>query len=485
MAYTSDRSGEGNLDIWLKQVSGGEPIRLTRDSADDHQPCFSPDGSEIVFRSEREGGGLYRIPTLGGGDERLLAALGRNPRFSPDGSRVVYWLGSAAGQRELQGVGGGMGSRLFVVASTGGTPQEIRTEFARVASPIWSPDGTHVLFTGTPVGPADQFPASWTTDWWVIPVDGGTAVKTGAFDVLARQDIAVRWPSLTPVPSQWVDDTIFFCAKLAGSINLWQATISSETHKVTRAAQRLTSGAGIEIQPALAKGGTVVFSSLLRNEDIWSLPLDTKRGKVTGALQQLTSEIAQDTMPSVSTDGSTVAFVSDRSGNSEIWVRTEATHGERRLTLTTSPKAHPELSSDGTLVAYHTGPNRQGLQVMLTVGGIPNTVCQDCGWAWDWSPDNRYLIVKTPKDAKAFFLLDVLNGNRTPLLNHSTYLLYQANFSPDGRWIALEAAFPGSRLFIVPVHRKEPVSETQWIALGDGSSWDDKPRWSPDGGLLY
>src|SRR5262249_30082987 len=84
VAYGSDRGGR-DLDIWVQQVSGGEPLRLTRHEADDHEPAFSPDGTKIAFRSERRGGGIYLVPSLGG-EARLVVQHGRDPRFSPDGN---------------------------------------------------------------------------------------------------------------------------------------------------------------------------------------------------------------------------------------------------------------------------------------------------------------------------------------------------------------------------------------------------------------
>jgi hypothetical protein len=98
LAYASDRSGEGNLDIWVRQLPEGPPLRLTRHAADDVEPAFSADGSRIAFRSSRRGGGIYVIPTLGG-DERLLAAGGFSPRFSPDGHWIAYGVAERGGGR--------------------------------------------------------------------------------------------------------------------------------------------------------------------------------------------------------------------------------------------------------------------------------------------------------------------------------------------------------------------------------------------------
>ena len=92
LAYSSDRGGSTNLDIWVQQIPGGEPIQRTHDEADDHQATFSPDGSQIAFRSERGGGGIYITAALGG-NERLLAEDGRHPQFSPDGQWIAYSVG--------------------------------------------------------------------------------------------------------------------------------------------------------------------------------------------------------------------------------------------------------------------------------------------------------------------------------------------------------------------------------------------------------
>src|SRR5262249_45171259 len=66
VAYASDRAGDAGMDIWIQQLAAGaQPIRLTRNQADDLEPSFSADGNRIVFRSGRNGGGIYVMPALG------------------------------------------------------------------------------------------------------------------------------------------------------------------------------------------------------------------------------------------------------------------------------------------------------------------------------------------------------------------------------------------------------------------------------------
>jgi len=94
VAYSSDRGLSGEQDLYVRQVAGGQPVRLTSDGAGNTTPDFSPDGAKIIFRSNRQGGGIYEVPALGG-EARLVVAGGFNPKYSPDGSQIAYWVGAA------------------------------------------------------------------------------------------------------------------------------------------------------------------------------------------------------------------------------------------------------------------------------------------------------------------------------------------------------------------------------------------------------
>jgi Tol biopolymer transport system component len=88
-------------------------------------------------------------------------------------------------------------------------------------------------------------------------------------------------------------------------------------------------------------------------------------------------------------------------------------------------------------------------------------------------------------------MMNVRSGERTTLITHSQYNLYQSNFSPDDRWVAFLAYVQSQRaqLFIAPVRLNSAPAEqgipSDWIPATSGEFRDDKPRWSPDGKILY
>ena len=108
-AYSSERSPAGGRDLYIRHVGGGEPIRLTFDGADNTTPDFSPDGTRLVFRSSREGGGIYQMPSFGG-EIRLVARNGGHPKFSPDGTQVAFWIGAESVAVTIPGSGAALGN---------------------------------------------------------------------------------------------------------------------------------------------------------------------------------------------------------------------------------------------------------------------------------------------------------------------------------------------------------------------------------------
>jgi Tol biopolymer transport system component len=177
VAYSSDRAGEGNLDIWVQPLTeGARPIRLTKDPSDDLDPSFSPDGGQIAFHSRRGDGGIYLVPSLGG-DERLLVRGGYYPRFSPDGQ----WIAYSTSNDDLRE------SRVFIVPAAGGSPRRVGEDIVLALEPVWSPDGKSLLIIGE-----DAVGDRGNRNYWLAPVAGGKSQKTGIAALLTQNKLSPR-----------------------------------------------------------------------------------------------------------------------------------------------------------------------------------------------------------------------------------------------------------------------------------------------------
>ena len=469
MAYSSDRSGEGHLDIWA-QYQGGPPVRITRDTkVDQDYPALAPDGSAIAYRSEAEGGAIYINAALGG-NERLLVKGGQNPRYSPDGKFIAYWTGEW-GHFVLPN------GKIFIVPATGGVPRQLRPEFADARYPIWMPDGHHIMFQGFRPGEGSSEEAS---DWWVTDLDGTELVKTGAFDYLRKQDLRLYFS-----PPCLLKDQIIFSASKGNSTNIWRMAFNPGDYKAAGDPQPVTFGAALEAAPWVLPDGEVAFTSAVASLNIWSLPLNPATGAAAGKPKQVTTTAALDTRPSLSADGKLMAFARRIGDLRNVWVRNLETGSE--VNLTSSAEASPLISPDGSKIAYSLWQNNQNpIYVVDLDGGSPHRVCEDCGNAVSWSPDGAKILYLAGHP-EAIYVLDVANGSKSLFLSKPSFQLDQAQISPNGRAVAFVARMSAdqSQIVVAPLQNGVAVPPNEWITVVASPGWNDKPRWSADGRFIY
>jgi serine/threonine protein kinase len=481
LAFASDRSGANNLDIWVKQIGGAEALRLTTDEADDYAPDLASDGQRIAFQSERTVPGIFVVSTLGG-DARPIAAGGKRPRFSPDGKWIAFWIGGIGADF----VGSG-GSRVVIVPSNGGAARVVATNLVSARHPIWSPDGTRLLVYGTT---EHRTLDSQGNDWWVVPVDGGPAVRTGAFDVFRRQKLSV----FEVMPSAWTSDNhVVFTTMFGDSTNVWQVPISDENDRITEPPTRLTAGTGFEGFPAVATGsaGTLrlAFANINENIDVWGIPFarngGANRGEVSGEMQRLTQDAAFEVQPALSRDGSVLAFATKRTASTDIWMKDLKSGKEVALTNSSETEWHPVISPDASTVAYQVIEGQKEAIHAIVRGGNSRKLCDECMVPWDLSTDGSKMLYWF-NDQRRIGLLDVASGSKVALLSDPRFAFLRATFSPDDRWIAFHAitqtGTPSN--FIAPFTGTPPF-EREWIPVTGGSSYNNVLRWSPDGNLIY
>jgi eukaryotic-like serine/threonine-protein kinase len=484
VAYSSDRIQEGQRDLYVQQVAGGEPIRLTFDGAGNRMPDFSPDGSRVVFRSDRDGGGIYEIPAFGG-TARLLAREGLNPKFSPDGSQVAYWVGAEGVAVSVPGSGA-----VWVLPLAGGQPRRVGPNLTHARFPIWSPDGKHLLVAGYSAAKAHDLSF---LDWWLVPADGGQGIKTGFFDALVRNKLArgsagLTFPDSMPGPGCWLaaSNSIIFAAETGTDTqNLFETQVSPAKGQASGLFKRLTAGPGNDSFPSCAVTGVMAFAKLEQHADVWSMPFDLNRTRAKGALERLTQGPARRQYPSLSGDGEYIVFSSTQSGRLSIWLRELATGKESPVAPSPLLQRYPVIDAAGSRVAFSVYENEKRSVYMAAPGGAPEKLCEGCLRATDWSPDGKSVLIFGGGPYR-IDVLDVDSRQQTPLLRHSTYSLLYGHFSPDGRWISFTARVKANRgwIMIAPLGGPKPVPESAWIKIAEESA-EDWGDWSPDGNTLY
>jgi tricorn protease len=462
-------------DLWTASDAGGTAVRLTSHPGLELFGKFSPDGKWIAFTGQYDGDEqVYVMPATGGEPKQLTFFPARGPltpRWGFD-HQVYGWTrdGKSVLFRSMREGFDLTDTRLYTVPASGGLP--VALEMPVSGGGDLSPDEKRVVYS-----PLTRDFRTWKR------YEGGWAQDLYVYDRATAALTPVSHHKRTERDPMWIGDAIWFVSDRSGVLNLLRFDLKTqETKQITRETEwdvrwasrgettaivyelngelRLldvateTSRAipihvptdALAARPGRVPTGRQVFefglspkgerALVVARGDVYTAPIEK------GSSRNLTdSSDAHDRVAAWSPDGAKIAFVSDRTGEEEIWIVAQdgATPAER-------------LTTDGE------GRRRRRLQ---------------------WSPDGKRLLCG--EQSGKLWIYDVAAKTGVQIAKDGAAQAGDATWSPDGAYVAMSLGDPnGFRSLWI-----WSVAESKLRRITD-EMWNERePVFDPNGDFLW
>jgi tricorn protease len=405
-------------DLWTVGTQGGTATRLTSHPGLELFAKFSwtPDGKSVLFRSARDGyiltdAKLYTVPMNGGAAMPLPMPKSGAGSFSPDGTKIVYsplWRDFRSEKRYA----GGLANVLYIFDLANPSLQPITHDLRTDRDPMW-------------IGDAIYLNSDRTGTFNLYRYDPGTRQIR---QLTHYTDWDVRWPS-ADAQGQIVYES-------NGELHLYDSrsnqdravSIKVPADSTTTLPQAVNAAENIE-GFSLSPGGERV--GIVARGDVFSVPVEH------GVTRNLTqSSSAHDREAAWSNDGTRLAYVSDRSGEEEIYVQAQDGNSPAvALTANSTGRySAPVWSGDDKRIAFADNTNR--LYVIDIASKKRTVVTQDpVGLSLDyrWSPDGRFLAYSR-NDANNFLSVFVwsLADGQSHRITPQSFAAQSPAWSPNG-----------------------------------------------------
>ena len=464
----------GNL--YSVDINGGRAVKLTSDVGYECFPKISPDGKTVAFTAQYDGNTeVYTIPITGGEPRRLTYSglVGRDQvgermgpnnivmGWTPDGKQIVY--------RSKQWCFSGLRAQLCKVDAQGGLPEFIPTTEGGFCS--YSPDGKKLAMNRMfrEFRTWKYYRGGQADDIWI------NTVGTTKLEKITDNDAQDIFP-------MWIGDEIYYLSDRDRTMNLFvYDTRSKQSRKVTDFTEYdckfpahsadgfvVFENGGYIYKYDVRKGAAEKVTIQLADDDVWSrteyrsgnlsisgysLSPDGKRALMVarGDIFSLPAEKgpvvnisrspgSHEREAEWSPDGSRIAWISDASGEYEIY--TAPADNMTKATCLTSFKE-----------------------------GYPSNL--------QWSPDGKKLYFSTLH--WDVYELDADSKALTRLVVGKDAAIRSFTLSPDGAWAAYTTEMPNylSAVYLLDVKARKSYQVTdRWYPAG-------QPLFSRDGKYLF
>jgi len=353
-----------NLDIYVKLIGGGPPIRLTSDPAADNFPAWSPDGRSIAFiRFRGDKGEVILIPALGGPERKLAQVAPHLPQHLPSNPPYLSWSPDSKYLVTVDRASPEEPPGLFTLSVTTGEKRRLITPPAPAladCNPAVSPDGRALAFV--------RMISSGNTQLYVLPLSEDCRPTGEA----RRLDLPQPW---VVSPAWTADGRQIVCSAGPPWVDamLWRVSVSDSEKPVSLASLGNTSS-----HPTISRqGNRLVYAVWPWNTDIWRAEVSGWHS--TGPAVKLIASTHADTNPQYSPDGSRIAFQSLRSGKFfEIWICNGDGSNPVQLTFLESSSGTPRWFPDGRRIVFDSQTEGQTeIYVTDTDTRVPRRLTSD------------------------------------------------------------------------------------------------------------
>lgn len=505
--WSADREGKN-----VRRLATVAPESMGMFIPNSSRPAFSPDGSLIAFSGRQNGNtDVYVIPTEGGIPRRLTWHPEDDyvQEFTPDGSSVLFTSerSSFIGKHHY-----GPYTRLFTVSIAKGAPQALPIPVAFKAA--YSPDGKALAYNPLPevFHEWKHYRGGWVSEVWLIRFADRFVVK-----------IPQPKGRCNDVGPMWLEDKIYFRSDRKGEFNLFSFDPGSKE------VSQLTAHSDFPVVNASAGEGKIIYEQAgylhvydpkktksvkltinlaadlpetrkryikafhyIRNADIsptGARAVFEMRGEIItvpaekGDPRNLTNTPgANERSPVWSPDGKYIAYFSDKSGEYELFVRSQDGKGTARKykPIGSGFYDQPVWSPDTRKISY-TDNSRSLYWMDLETGASKKIAAEPLCRSSEqrkiksaWSPDSKWIVytrnteaniqqlyVYSVRQGKSYPVTDGMSESRNPVFDENgncLYFLSSTDAGPVRQWFAQShsAMRMTSSIYVAVLSRKAP-----------------------------